>query len=197
LADLALPLKSGRILAIGLKPGSLLTDRLEITVRGDEAGCFDPRLNPGLNKLAVIERHRASGRLGLGVLSGYGLKNGAIAATVAHDAHNLMIVGMNEADMALAGNTLAECGGGMVAVLDGNILALLPLPIAGLLSEDEAPVIAEKVAKLDAAWKELGCDLESPFMTMALLPLAVLPELRLTNRGLIDTINYGFTELFI
>ncbi len=148
-------------------------------------------------KLAVVERHRLTGTMGKGFVKGFHLKGGAVASTVAHDAHNLMIVGTDEADMALAGNTLAGCGGGMVAVRDGHVLALLPLPIAGLLSEDDAATIAAKVVKLDEAWKDLGCDLESPFMTMALLPLAVLPELRLTNRGLIDTVNYRFTELFV
>lgn len=154
-------------------------------------------LSHDIVKLAVVERHKNTGTMGRGFVKGFRLEGGAVASTVAHDAHNLMIVGTNDADMALAGNTLAGCGGGMVAVRDGRVLALLPLPIAGLLSEEEAPAIAEKVVELDAAWKELGCDLESPFMTMALLPLAVLPELRLTNRGLIDTVNYRFTELFV
>ncbi|MCL2009714.1 MAG: adenine deaminase [Synergistaceae bacterium] len=162
-----------------------------------ENGFVPPDPSRDIALLAVVERHKATGTMGRGFVKGFGLKGGAVASTVAHDAHNLMIVGMNGTDMALAGNALAECGGGMAAARDGKILALLPLPIAGLLSEDEAPVIAEKVVKLDAAWKELGCGLESPFMTMALLPLAVLPELRLTNRGLIDTVNYRFTELFV
>jgi adenine deaminase len=144
-----------------------------------------------------VERHNATGAIGRGFVTGFHLNGGAVASTVAHDAHNLMIVGVSDEDMALAGNTLAECGGGMAAVKDGNVLALLPLPIAGLLSEDEAPEIAGNVVRLDAAWKALGCYLESPFMTMALLSLAVLPELRLTDRGLIDTVNYRFTELFI
>jgi adenine deaminase len=148
-------------------------------------------------KLAVVERHKATGTMGKGFVKGFGLKGGAVASTVAHDAHNLMIVGTNEVDMALAGNALAECGGGMAAVRDGKILALLPLPIAGLMSEESAPEIAARVVKLDEAWTELGCGLVSPFMTMALLPLAVLPELRLTNRGLIDTVAYKFTNLFI
>ncbi|MDR1378859.1 MAG: adenine deaminase [Synergistaceae bacterium] len=148
-------------------------------------------------KLAVVERHKATGTMGKGFVQGFRLKCGAVASTVAHDAHNLMIVGMNEADMTLAGNALAECGGGMAAVKDGKILALLPLPIAGLMSEESAPEVATRVVKLDEAWKTLGCDLVSPFMTMALLPLAVLPELRLTNRGLIDTVAYKFTDLFV
>lgn len=148
-------------------------------------------------KLAVVERHKKTGTMGKAFVQGFHLKEGAVASTVAHDAHNLVIVGTNDQDMAIAGNTLAECGGGMVAVKDGEVLAVLPLPIAGVMCEDDALTIAAKVVKLDEAWKELGCDLVSPFMTMALLPLAVIPELRLTNRGLIDTVNYKSTELFV
>jgi adenine deaminase len=155
----------------------------------------DPKQD--IAKLAVVERHKATGTIGKGFVKGFRLNGGAVASTVAHDAHNLMIVGTNDIDMALAGNALAECGGGMAAVRDGKILALLPLPIAGLMSEESAPEIAARVVQLDEAWKSLGCDLESPFMTMALLPLAVLPELRLTNRGLIDTVAYKFTDLFV
>ena len=162
-----------------------------------ENGFVAADLNQDIVKVAVVERHKGTGTMGKAFVKGFHLQSGAVASTVAHDAHNLMIVGVNDADMALAGNTLAECGGGMVAVKDGKILALLPLPIAGLMCEEDAFAIAEKVVKLDEAWKELGCHLVSPFMTMALIPLAVLPELRLTNRGLIDTVCYKFTELFV
>jgi adenine deaminase len=148
-------------------------------------------------KTAVIERHKATGTMGRGFVKGFHLKEGAVASTVAHDSHNLLIVGTNDEDMALAGNTLAEVGGGMVAVKNGKVIALLPLPIAGLMSEEPARAIAEKVHLLDVAWKELGCSLVSPFMTMALIALAVLPEIRLTNRGLVDTVNFKFLDLFI
>ncbi|MDL2232669.1 adenine deaminase [Ruminococcaceae bacterium OttesenSCG-928-L11] len=151
----------------------------------------------GINKLAVVERHKNTGETGRGFVSGFGLRQGAVASTVAHDAHNLMIVGASEADMAVAANALTECGGGMVAVRDGEVIALLPLPIAGLMSEEPVQSINEKVQALDAAWKILGCDMVSPFMTMALVSLAVLPELRLTNKGLIDTTTYSFTGLFV
>ena len=156
------------------------------------------RVDPGegVNRLAVIERHKGTGQTGKGFVSGLSLKKGAVASTVAHDAHNLMIVGANEEDMAVAGNALLDCGGGMAAVLDGKIIALLPLPVAGLMCEDKCEDVDEKVRALDAAWKALGCDMISPYMTTALLSLAVLPELRLTNKGLIDTVTYQFTDLF-
>ncbi len=148
-------------------------------------------------KMLVFDRHTKSGTRGAGFVKGLQIKRGAVASTVAHDAHNLMVVGVNDEDMLLAAQTLADCGGGMVAVLDKKVIALNPLEIAGLMSEDSVHVVAERVAKLDEAWKTLGCDLQSPFMTMALLPLACLPELRLTNCGLVDTLEFKFVELFV
>jgi len=156
--------------------------------------CID--INQDIIKVAVVERHKATGTMGKGFVKGFHLKEGAIASTVAHDAHNLLIIGTNDKDMAVAGNTLAKVGGGMVAVKDGEIIALLPLPIAGLMSEEPVEKLAPLVEKVDEAWKRLGCDLVSPFMTMALLSLAVLPELRLTNRGLVDTVNFKMVNLF-
>lgn len=141
-------------------------------------------------QVMVMERHGGLGSYGLGYVKGFGLKHGAVASTVAHDSHNLLIVGTNPEDMALAGNMLAETGGGMAAVKDGQTLALLPLPIAGLMSDRPVAEVARQVASLNEAWKELGCQMVSPFMTMALLSLPVLPELRLTNRGLIDCLNF-------
>lgn len=156
---------------------------------------LDPQLD--IAKAAVVERHHKTGTIGLGLVSGFGLQSGAVASTVAHDSHNLLIVGTNDDDMALAGNKLAEVGGGMIAVRDGQVLALLPLPIAGLMSDQPLEQVADAVTRLDLAWKELGCQLASPFMTMSLLALAVLPELRLTNRGLVDTVNFEFVDLIV
>lgn len=146
-------------------------------------------------KVAVVERHRATGTMALGFVQGFGLKAGAVASTVAHDSHNLLIIGVNEEDMALAGNTLATCGGGLVAVQDGQVLALLPLPVAGLMSDQPVEVVAGQVEEVLKAWRKLGCELVSPFMTMALLSLPVIPELRLTNRGLVDTLEFKFVPI--
>ncbi len=162
-----------------------------------QKGLVQNDLSQDVIKAAVIERHKATGTMGKGYVTGFGLKEGAVASTVAHDSHNLLIVGTNDADMALAGNKLAEVGGGMVAVKDGKVIALNPLPIAGLMSEEDVAVVSENVSQLDQAWKTLGCYLESPFMTMALISLAVLPELRLTNRGLFDTINFKKLSIFV
>lgn len=126
---------------------------------------------------------------------GFGIKHGAMASTVAHDAHNLLVVGTNDEDMALAANTLILCGGGMVAVQDGKVLGLVELPIAGLMNDKSAEAMADTVAQLESAWKAIGCDMPSPFMTMALIPLACLPDLRLTNRGLVDCRTFEFVPL--
>lgn len=148
-------------------------------------------------KVALFERHRATGTQGLGFARGFGLKSGAVASTVAHDTHNLLIMGVNEDDMALAGNELVRVGGGMTVVKDGKVLALLPLPVAGLLTDRPVQDVRGLVEKLDAAWKVLGCDLVSPFMTMALLGLPVLPELRISNRGLVDTLAFKFVDVIV
>lgn len=148
-------------------------------------------------KTFVFERHHGTGSHGVGFVHGFGIKRGAMAQTVAHDAHNLLVVGTNDADMALAANTLIACGGGMCAVCDGEVLGLVPLPVAGLMNDESAEEMAKKVEHLEHAWREIGCDIVSPFMTMALIPLACLPELRLTNRGLVDCRTFQFVDLFV
>ena len=146
-------------------------------------------------KVAVFERHKRTGTVGRGFTKGFGIKRGALAQTVAHDAHNLLVVGSNDEDMALAANTLIECGGGLVAVLDGKVLSLVSLPIAGLMSDRPIEEMSASVEKIEQTWAEMGSALPSPFMTMALIPLACLPETRLTNRGLVDCRTFEFIDL--
>jgi adenine deaminase len=161
-----------------------------------ENGHVQPDPGQDIMKMAVFERHHETGTKGLGFLKGFGFKKGAMAQTVSHDAHNLLVAGTNDADMALAANTLVECGGGMCAVADGEVLALVPLPIAGLMSDRPVEEVAALIEKLDAAWKEMGCVINAPYMTMALMALACLPEIRLTNRGLVDCRTFQFIDLF-
>ncbi len=146
-------------------------------------------------KTFVFERHNNTGKHGIGFVKGFNIKCGAMASTVAHDAHNLLVIGTNDEDMALAANTLIKCGGGMCAVSDGKVLGCVELPLAGLMNVKSAEEMSKKVVNLDKAWKEIGCDIVSPFMTMALIPLACLPELRLTDRGLVDCTKFTFAEL--
>lgn len=160
-------------------------------------GVLESDTSQDVLKTFVLERHHETGTKGAGFVKGFGIKRGAMASTVAHDAHNLLVVGTNDADMALAANTLIACGGGMVAVQDGQVLGLAKLPIAGLMNDEPAEAMAADVARLEDAWKAIGCDMPSPFMTMALIPLACLPDLRLTNRGLVDCRTFQFVPLIV
>lgn len=146
-------------------------------------------------KAFVFERHNATGKYGVGFVKGFHVQCGAMASTVAHDAHNLLVIGTNDEDMALAANTLIACGGGEVIVQNGEVLGCVPLPLAGLMNPKPAEEMNALVENLGKAWKQIGCDIQSPFMTMALIPLACLPELRLTNRGLVDCTTFSFTDL--
>ncbi len=147
-------------------------------------------------KTVVMERHHSTGKKGFGFVKGFGIKRGAMASTVAHDAHNLLVIGTNDEDMALAANELIRCGGGMAVAQDGKILGSVPLPLAGLMNpEKSAEEMSRLVGRLEETWKEIGCTMPSPFMTMALVPLACLPELRLTDRGLVDCTSFRFVPL--
>ncbi|NLN45584.1 MAG: adenine deaminase [Clostridiaceae bacterium] len=182
------------ILVIRVRAGKVGTEavRLPVPIRG---GCYVADPGQDILKAAVLERHSASGSIGLGFVSGFGIRKGAMASTVAHDAHNLMVVGADDTDMALAARLLQKAGGGMAVVADGTVLGLVELPVAGLMGIADAPEMAKQVAQLEEAWKTIGCTMPSPFMTMALLSLSCLPELRLTNRGLVDTVAFRFTNL--
>ncbi|HQL44575.1 MAG TPA: adenine deaminase [Spirochaetota bacterium] len=154
-----------------------------------------PDTEKDIAKAALFERHKATGTKGLGFVKGFGLKKGAVASTVAHDSHNLLIVGTDEDDMAFAGNELIKAGGGMIAVAGGKVLAIVELPVAGLLTDEPVEAVQKKVKNLEKAWKMLGCNLVSPFMTMALLGLPVIPELRLSNRGLVDAVKFTIVDV--
>ena len=158
-------------------------------------GCLESDTAQDVLKTFVFERHHETGKHGVGFVKGFHIQKGAMASTVAHDAHNLLVVGTNDADMALAANTLIACGGGMCIVADGKVLGLVELPLAGLMNPIPNEEMSEKTAALDKAWKAIGCDIVSPFMTMALIPLACLPELRLTDRGLVDCNTFTFVDL--
>ena len=147
-------------------------------------------------KVAVIERHHASGNIGLGFVKGFGFKEGAIASTVAHDSHNLLVAGVNDRDMAYAANKLIEVGGGMIVVSNEKVLGLIELPIAGLMSKEDVETVGCKVRGLSEAWGKIGRKMVSPFMTMSLLSLSVLPKLRITDKGLIDTLKFKKISLF-
>lgn len=185
-----------RVRVIEIIEGKTLTRSIAVEMESRK-GFLEADPERDLLKVAVVERHMASGSIGLGFVKGFGFTDGAVASTVAHDSHNLLIVGTNDRDMAYAGNVLSEAGGGMVAVRNGTIMALVELPIAGLMSDKPVEEVAEKVDRLSEAFKQLGCMLKRPFMTMSLLALPVMPELRITDKGLIDTINFKRVSLIV
>lgn len=160
-------------------------------------GYLESDVSQGVLKTFVFERHHETGKHGVGFVKGFNIKCGAMASTVAHDAHNLLVVGTNDEDMALAANTLIECGGGLCVVQNGKVLGRVELPLAGLMNPLPNEEMAARVEKLNEAWISIGCDIVSPFMTMALIPLACIPDLRLTDRGLVDCNKFCFVPLEI
>lgn len=153
-------------------------------------GFLRPKIEDDIVKAAVFERHKRTGNYGVGFVKGFGFKEGAVGSTVAHDSHNLLVAGTNDEDMAFAANKLIEVGGGMIVVSKKEVLGLVKLPIAGLMSDLSVEEVSEQVRQLDKAWQQIGKSMVSPFMTMALLSLSVLPELRITDKGIIDTLKF-------
>jgi adenine deaminase len=190
------PWSGGRARVIGIVPGQIVTDSLEdeLTMQAGEA-IADPERD--LAKIAVVERHLGTGRVGLGFVRGFGLRRGAIASTVAHDAHNVVVVGMNDASMAAAVRRLANRGGGIVAVDGADVLAELALPVAGLLSDAPLDEVVAGAREVTAAARALGCELDSPFQHLAFLALSVIPSLKLTDRGLVDVDRFELVPLAV
>ncbi|MFO7675626.1 MAG: adenine deaminase [bacterium] len=203
-----------------VKPGSLTKARFVIKASGDlcrvirvvpdqivtEQHVLPPTVRAGrvvadperdLLKLAVIERHRATGRTGLGLVAGFGLKQGALGTTVAHDSHNIIIVGATDEDMLAAAKELRRLGGGMVAVARGKVAASLRLPIAGLLADEPAEDVAAALRRLLEKAHVWGSRLPNPFATLSFLALPVIPELKLTDRGLVDVSRFRLVDLFV
>jgi adenine deaminase len=170
---------------IGAIQDSLLTDHLTMTLPWRD-GCRLPDRAQGVHKLAVLERHGVNGNVGLGFVHGFGALHGALASSVGHDSHNIIVVGDNDADMAVAVNRLIALQGGGVAVAGGEVLAELPLPVAGLMSDRPYEEVDGKLRHLREATRGMGCALPEPLLQLAFLPLPVIPHLKLTDRGLVD-----------
>ena len=170
---------------IGIIPGKIITPHLTFDI-APEGGDKRPDLARDLVKIAVIERHGVNGNKATGFVQGFGLQRGAIASTVCHDHHNIAVVGVDYADMALAANRLSEIEGGFVVVAGGEVLAELALPVAGLMSLEPFEVVREDLGTLRAAAKGLGVVLEEPFLQLAFLALPVIPHLKITDHGMVD-----------
>lgn len=160
-----------------------------------ENGLLNSNTETDTLKILVMERHRATGNIGKGFVKGFNLKKGAIASTVAHDSHNMIIVGTNDLDMYTAAVELVKMQGGKVVVNDGKVIAKLPLPIAGLISDKDFDYVVDHCEELNKAVKELGCTLDDAFMTMSFLSLPVIPELKITDKGLFSTKKWDFVKI--
>ena len=194
--DFAIPVDKKRIRVIEIVPDQLIThQRIEqIPVKNSRA-VSDPARD--LLKIMVVERHKGTGNVGKGYVSGFGLKRGALASSVAHDSHNIIVVGTTDADMRTALEAVVEMGGGLAAAMDGRILAGLALPIAGLMSLEPVRTVRDHLDHLIKIAHDLGSTLKDPFMTLSFLALPVIPELKLTDMGLIDVNKFELVSLFV
>jgi adenine deaminase len=193
--DFTIPAGEGPARVIGAIPEQVITEdrRLEPTVE-DGRVLSDPARD--LLKMAVVERHHGTGNVGLGLVQGVGLKRGAIASSVAHDSHNIVVIGASDDEMRAAVTAIAEMGGGQVAVSGGQVQAACPLPIAGLMSDRPLEEVRDQVEALTEAAHGLGCTLPDPLMTLSFLALPVIPALKLTDKGLVDVNKFDFVPLF-
>lgn len=193
--DFRIEAKSEKVKAIEVIPHQLVTKSTYSYIKTENGNAVSNIENDTL-KICVIERHRATGNIGKGFVKGFNLKSGAIASTVAHDSHNMIVIGTNDYDMYVAAVELVKSQGGKVVVKNGEILSKLPLPIAGLMSDKDFNYVLEKCAELNDAAHSIGCTLEDPFMTMAFMSLPVIPELKITDKGVFDTNKFNFTDIF-
>ena len=180
---------------IEIIPQQIITKKTVQTVKTKE-GWAVADLGQDILKIAVVERHQGTGNIGLGFVKGFGLRDGAIASSVAHDSHNIVVIGANDADMAQAVQGVVEMHGGLIAVTEGKTLASLALPIGGLMSDQSIEEVRNGLNRLQQTVKEMGCKLEEPFMALSFLALPVIPELKITDKGLVDVTQFKIVPLF-
>ncbi len=184
------------VLVIGVTDGEVYTERLTESMKVRK-GFLTPDLDRDILKVAVVERHGKTGNIGLGFVKGFGIKRGAIASSVGHDSHNIVVVGASDSDMASAVSSIAEMDGGIVVVEKGRTTATVPLPIAGLMSEKEAEEVAIELKETQEETRRIGGTLSSPFISLSFLPLAVIPRLRITDKGLVDVEQFKIVSLLL
>jgi adenine deaminase len=193
--DLRIPARGSRLRVIGHLPDQLVTEERILPAKVvDGLAVADPGRD--ILKMAVIERHHACHSLGLGFIQGIGLQAGAMAGTVAHDHHNLVVIGADDDSMLLAAHTVAELGGGLAVVAGGAVQAALPLPVGGLMSDRPIAEVRAAYDRLRAAAAALGSPLYDPFMAMSFMALEVIPKLKLTDIGLVDVQKFAPVDLF-
>lgn len=195
LSRLSVAARGDRIKVMELVPGQIL-NRSVVEKAKIENGFVVSDVENDILKLSVIERHHATGNVGVGFVKGFGLKGGALASSVAHDSHNIIVVGASDEEMKVAAREVAKMGGGQVVVRGGSPVSALPLPVAGLMSDRALGDVVVSSRELKRAARNLGCLLQDPFMALSFLALPVIPELRVTDRGLVDVGRAGLVPLF-
>ncbi len=190
-----IPAKAGQARVMELIPDQIITRQIFAEPKRANGEVVSDTRNDIL-KIAVIERHHATGNIGLGLTKGFGLRSGAIAGSVGHDAHNINVVGTNDADMRACVAQIVKMQGGFAVADAGEIVATVPLPIAGLLSDKPLPDVKEQLDLANAAAAKLGCRVKEPFMALSFMALSVIPELKLTDRGLVDVNQFKIVDLF-
>lgn len=194
--DFSIPATGTDIHVIGSIRDQIVTDHfIEVATIAGGLAISDPKRD--ILKFAIVERHRATGNIGKGFIKGFGLQRGAIAGTVAHDHHNLTVIGVDDVSMAFAVRAITEMGGGLVVVVGERVLARLPLPVAGLLSESPIEEVRANYDMLIEKAHELGNDMSDPFMAMSFMGLEVIPKLKLTDKGLVDVEQFKIVDLFV
>ncbi len=194
LVALKMPFSGGQCAVIQIVPGQIIT-RKKMEKASVDKGVISSDTSRDILKLAVVERHHATGNIGLGLVNGLGLKKGAIASSVAHDSHNIVAAGVSDADIFAAVQEIIRMGGGIAVAMEGKIIGSLPLPVAGLLSDQPLEHVAAKLEGLEKEAHNLGCTLAAPFATLSFLALPVIPELRLTDKGLVDVLKFKLVSL--
>jgi adenine deaminase len=194
--DFSIPAETGRIRVMDIVPGQITTGQCILDAMISQGKAFAD-ISRDILKIAVIERHTGSGKVGKGFVRGFGLKRGAIASSVAHDSHNIIVVGTTDDDMKAALRAVVTMGGGLAAVYDNKVCAGLALPIAGLMSREPVKAVGDQMDRLIHAAREFGTTLDDPFMTLSFLALPVIPELKITDKGLVDVGRFKIVPLFV
>lgn len=192
------PIREGnvKVRVIGIIPNKAVTRQLRFNVKASN-GEVKSDIKKDVLKIAMVDRYTGSGKVGIGLVHGFGFKYGALASSIAHDNHNILVVGVSEEDMAFAVNKIVEIGGGIIFAADGKIRAVINLPIAGILSNEPAEIVAKKLEHLINVAMEAGSQLNEPHMTLSILGLTVIPELRITHRGLFDVNKNKIVNIFV
>lgn len=194
-SSFSMTLTSDNAWVIGIVPDQIITRKLLLPVEKDHRGRVISDPGADILKIAVVERHKSSGNIGLGLVRGLGLKRGALATSVAHDSHNIVVVGVSDEEMRRAAEEIEKMQGGFVVVEGGEVKASLPLPAAGLMSLEPAETVASQMENLKGTARNLGVSLANPFLALSFLALPVIPELKLTDKGLVDVSEFRIIPL--